>query len=44
MVASRGVKNLQPDTVRNILIAWLLTVPVVMVMSGTLFLLFRNLL
>lgn len=42
MVASKGIKNLQPDTVRNILIAWLLTLPVVMVMAGTLFLLFRN--
>ncbi len=41
MVASRGVKNLQPATVRNILIAWLLTLPVVMVMAGTLFLIFR---
>lgn len=42
MVASKGVKNLQPDTVRNILIAWFLTLPVVMVMAGTLFLLFRS--
>jgi len=42
MVASKGIKNLQPDTVRNILIAWLLTLPVVMVMSGTLFLSFRS--
>jgi PiT family inorganic phosphate transporter len=42
MVASKGVKNLQPQTVRNILIAWLLTLPVVMVMAGTLFLLFRS--
>ncbi len=41
MVASKGIKNLQADTVRNILIAWLLTLPVVMVMSGTLFLIFR---
>ena len=41
MVASKGVKNLQPDTVRNILIAWFLTLPVVMIMGGTLFLLFR---
>lgn len=41
MVASKGVKNLQPDTVRNILIAWLLTLPVVMVMAGGLFLIFR---
>lgn len=43
MVASKGVKNLQPDTVRNILMAWFLTLPVVMIMSGTLFLLFRAL-
>ncbi|HRI80162.1 MAG TPA: inorganic phosphate transporter [Cyclobacteriaceae bacterium] len=43
MVASKGVKNLQPDTVRNILIAWLLTLPVVVIMSGSLFLLFRTL-
>ena len=42
MVASKGVKNLQPDTVRNILIAWFLTLPVVMVMAGALFLLFRS--
>lgn len=42
MVANRGVKNLQPDTVRNILIAWFLTLPVVMLMAGTLFLLFRS--
>jgi phosphate/sulfate permease len=42
MVASKGVKNLQPDTVRNILIAWLLTLPVVMILSGSLFLLFRS--
>lgn len=43
MVANKGVKNLQPDTVRNILLAWFLTLPVVMVMAGTLFLLFRSL-
>lgn len=41
MVASKGIKNLQGDTVRNILMAWFLTLPVVMIMSGTLFLLFR---
>ena len=41
MVANKGVKNLQPDTVRNILLAWFLTLPVVMVMAGTLFLIFR---
>ena len=43
MVASKGVKNLQGDTIRNILMAWFLTLPVVMIMSGTLFLLFRAL-
>ncbi len=42
MVASKGVKNLQPDTVRNILLAWFLTLPVVMTMAGSLFLLFRS--
>jgi phosphate/sulfate permease len=41
MVANKGVKNLQPDTVRNILLAWFLTLPVVMLMAGTLFLIFR---
>jgi phosphate/sulfate permease len=44
MVASKGVKNLQPDTVRNILVAWFLTLPVVMIMGGSLFLLFRAIL
>jgi phosphate/sulfate permease len=42
MVASKGVKNLQPATVRNILLTWALTLPVVVVLSGTLFLLFRS--
>jgi len=42
MVASKGIKNLQPETVRNILIAWLLTLPIVMTLSGGLFLLFRS--
>lgn len=42
MVASKGIKNLQGDTVRNIVIAWFLTLPVVLVLSGTLFLLFRS--
>lgn len=41
MVASKGIKNLQPQTIRNILMAWFLTLPVVMIMAGTLFLLFR---
>jgi PiT family inorganic phosphate transporter len=42
MVANKGVKNLQPETVRNILIAWFLTLPVVMTLAGTLFLIFRS--
>jgi PiT family inorganic phosphate transporter len=42
MVASKGVKNLQGDTIRNILMAWFLTLPVVMIMAGTLFLIFRS--
>ncbi len=44
MVASKGIKNLQADTVRNILIAWFLTLPVVMILAGTMFLLFRAIL
>lgn len=43
MVAQRGLKNLQPQTVRNIVLAWLLTLPVTLTMSGTLYLLFRYL-
>lgn len=42
MVANKGVKNLQPETVRNILIAWFLTLPIVMTLAGTLFLIFRS--
>jgi PiT family inorganic phosphate transporter len=41
MVANKGIKNLRPDTVRNILLAWLLTLPVSITLSGGLFLLFR---
>ena len=41
MVANKGVKNLQGDTVRNIAIAWILTLPVTMILSGTLFMFFR---
>lgn len=41
MVANRGIKNLNPQMVRNIALAWVLTVPVTMVLSGLLFLLFR---
>lgn len=41
MVASKGVKNLRKDTVKNILLAWLLTLPVTILLSGTLFMVFR---
>jgi phosphate/sulfate permease len=44
MVASRGVKNINPGMVRSIALAWLLTLPVTMVLSGGLFLLFRTIL
>ncbi len=44
MVASRGVKNINPQMVRNIALAWVLTLPVTMVLSGLLFLLFRTML
>jgi PiT family inorganic phosphate transporter len=44
MVASDGVNNLQTKTLRNIGIAWVLTLPVSMLMSATLFLIFRALL
>ncbi|HSI90544.1 MAG TPA: inorganic phosphate transporter [Adhaeribacter sp.] len=41
MVASKGVKNLRPDTVRTIALAWVLTLPVVIFLSGGIFLLLR---
>ena len=41
MVAQGGISNLQKKTVKNIAIAWLLTLPVTMVLSALLFLLFR---
>ncbi len=41
MVASKGIKNLRGKTVKTIFIAWLLTFPVTVVLSGGLFLLFR---
>ncbi len=41
MVASRGIKNLQKNTIKSIFIAWALTLPVTVVMAGGLFLLFR---
>jgi PiT family inorganic phosphate transporter len=41
MVASHGRKNLQAKTVKTIAIAWILTLPVTILLSGALFLLFR---
>ncbi len=41
MVASKGIKNLQASTVRNIALAWVLTLPVSVLLSFTLFLFFR---
>ncbi len=41
MVASKGIKNLQGKTIANIALAWILTLPVTILLSGGLFLLFR---
>jgi phosphate/sulfate permease len=41
MVASKGVKNLQKSTLKTILSAWVLTLPVTIGFSAGLFLLFR---
>jgi len=41
MVAKKGFKNLHMKTVRNILLAWLITLPATILLSGALFLLFR---
>ncbi len=41
MVASKGIKNLQVKTIKNIFIAWALTLPVTIILAGGLFLLFR---
>jgi phosphate/sulfate permease len=41
MVATKGLKNLRKKTLKNIAIAWLVTLPVTMLLSCGLFLLFR---
>ena len=41
MVASKGIKNLQAGTVRNIALAWILTLPVSVLLSFTLYIFFR---
>jgi PiT family inorganic phosphate transporter len=40
MVATNGTKNLQGSTIRSIAIAWLLTLPVSILLSGGLYFLF----
>jgi len=40
MAANRS--GIQMSTVRNLALAWVLTLPVAMVLSGSLFWLFRN--
>jgi PiT family inorganic phosphate transporter len=35
------VKNLQVGTIKNIAIAWILTLPVTIILAGLLFLIFR---
>jgi phosphate/sulfate permease len=41
MVASKGIKNLQGGTVKSIVLAWVLTLPVTIILSATLFVIFR---
>jgi PiT family inorganic phosphate transporter len=41
MVATGGVKNLQKGTIKNIALAWILTLPVTMLLSLGLYLIFR---
>lgn len=41
MVASGGIKNLQKSTIRNIVLAWILTLPVSFSLSAVLFYLLR---
>jgi PiT family inorganic phosphate transporter len=41
MVAGEGRQNLQMNTIKNILAAWVFTLPVTILLSGGLFLLFR---
>ena len=41
MVAAKGVKNLQKGTISNIALAWVLTLPVTMLLAAALFFLFH---
>ncbi len=42
MVATKGTKNLQAGTIKNIALAWLLTLPASMLISGLMYYLLRN--
>jgi PiT family inorganic phosphate transporter len=44
MVAKKGLKNLQKGTIKTIVLTWVLTMPVTIILSGALFLLFRAIL
>jgi PiT family inorganic phosphate transporter len=41
MVANKGIKNLQPQTIKSIALAWILTLPVSITLSGLLYVFFR---
>lgn len=41
MVAKKGLKNLQKNTIKTIALAWILTLPVTIILSGGLYILFR---
>jgi inorganic phosphate transporter, PiT family len=43
-VAQRGIKNLNKGTLRNIMLAWVLTLPVTIILAAGLYLLFRAML
>ncbi|MFA6923441.1 MAG: inorganic phosphate transporter [Bacteroidales bacterium] len=42
MVYEGGIKNLQRKTITNIILTWIITIPVTILLSGGLFLLFRS--
>jgi inorganic phosphate transporter, PiT family len=41
MTASKGVKNLQPGTIRTIALAWILTLPVTITLAGGFYYIFQ---
>lgn len=44
MVANKGMKNLRPETVKSIVLAWVLTLPVTVILSAILFVVLRMIL